>query len=132
MSETGSDYAVLSRYALRIASGSQIGLLVMMMVTTALLPSGGREPNWIVGLLLSTPLLVLLPGVLRGVVSTHIWASFVAMLYFAIAVTNLFLPRRTLFDGVELLLSLTLFTSAMLFVRWHSRARRNGGAPQEV
>ena len=119
-----ADYSTLGRYALRMATAAQIGLIAMMLVTTVVVPSGGRAPNWTVGLMLSLPLLVLLPGVARGIVSTHIWASFVSMLYFAIAVTNLFLPRRSVFDIVELLLASTLFTTAMLYARWRSRELR--------
>lgn len=127
-----ADYQTLSRYTLRVAGASHIGLLLMMVLTTVVIPSGGRAPNWIVGLLLSLPLLVLLPGVLRGVFTTHIWTSFVAMLYFAIAVTNLFLPRRAFSDWVELVLSVVLFTSTMLFVRWCSRARRSSVVDESV
>ncbi len=119
-----NNYAQLSRRALWVTRASLIGLLVLMVLTTVVVPSGGRAPNWIICLLLSAPLLVVLPGVVRGAVAAHIWASFVSMFYFIVAVTNLFLPRRSLFDGLELLLSMTLFVAAMLFARWRSRALR--------
>ncbi len=130
-SERVADYSTLSRCALRVAIGSHVGLLLMMVLTTVVIPSGGRAPNWTVGLLLSVPLLGLLPGVVRGGFTTHIWTSFVAMLYFAIAVTNLFLPRGALSDWIELVLSVALFTSTMLFVRWRSRARRGTAVVHE-
>ena len=119
-----ADDAKLSRRALALAVGSLIGLLAMIVLTTAVLPSGGRAPNLTVCLLLSLPLAGLLPGVVRASITAHIWTSFVAMLYFAIAVTNLFMPRRAPTDWVELVLSVLLFTTTMMFVRWHSRARR--------
>lgn len=119
-----TDYAGLSLRAQRVASVSLIALIAMMLLTTGVMPSGGRAPNWVVGLLLSTPLLTVLPWVLRGSVTAHVWASFISLLYFGIAVTNLFLPRRGLFDGIELLLSIALFTATLLFARWRSRALR--------
>jgi len=127
-----ADYVTLSRRALRVACISHLGLLLMMVLTTVVIPSGGRAPNVTMALLLSAPLLVLLPWVLRGNINAHIWTSFVSMLYFAIAVTNLFMPRRSLADGVELLLSIALFSATMLYVRWSSRARRSAGVANEV
>lgn len=128
----GTDYAGLARRVLPVAGVSLVGLVVMMLLTTAVLPSGGRAPNLTVGLLLSLPLLVVLPWVVRGVVAAHIWASFVSLLYFGIAVTSLFLPRGGIADWIELLLSIVLFSSTLLFARWRSRALRGAGTSQEV
>lgn len=119
-----ADCAVLQRGALQVARFSLLGLLAMMVLTTVVVPSGGRAPNWTICALVSTPLLLLLWGVLRGSVTAHIWASFVSLLYFTLAVINLFSPRRSLFDGFELLLSIALFVAAMLYARWRSRALR--------
>ena len=129
---TSTDYAALSRRTLYIASASLIGLILMLLLTTGVVPSGGRAPNWTVGLLLSAPLLLLLPWVVRGAVAAHVWTSFVSLLYFGIAVTNLFLPRRGVADWIELLLSIALFLSTMLFARWRSRALRAAAAAHEV
>ncbi len=120
-----TDYQTLSARAQWIATGALVGLLLMMVLTTMVMPTGGRAPNWQVGMLLSLPLLVVMPWLLRGSVTAHIWAGFLSLFYFGIAVTNLFLPRGGLSDWIELLLSITLFTATMLYARWRSRAQRS-------
>lgn len=112
--------------------GSYLGLLLAQVLATLVIPSGGREPNVTIWLLVSAPLLVLLPGVWRGGVKAHAWLSFVSLIYFTFAVNNLAVPRRSLLDGVELLLSIVLFSASMLYVRWHSRALRSAAADAET
>lgn len=64
------------------------------------------------------PLLLLLPGLLLGSARAHAWACFVVNLYFIKGVLAAFDPARALFGWVEVLVSLVLFVSALLFVRW--------------
>jgi uncharacterized membrane protein len=122
--ETGAGYARLARLCSRVVWGSYLGLLLAIALATLVIPSGGRAPNPTVWLILSVPLLIFLPGLWRGRVMTHAWLCFVSMLYFAMAVTNLAVPHWRLLDVVELMLSVALFGSALLFVRWRSRALR--------
>src|SRR5690606_35865289 len=102
-----------------------LGLLLAQVLATLVIPSGGRAPNATIWLLASAPLLILLPGVWRGRVRAHAWLGFVSLLYFLLAVANLATPRRSLLDGVELLLSILLFTASLFYVRWRSRALRS-------
>lgn len=98
-------------------------LLAVIALQTLIAPSGNRQPNFIVWLVLSLPLLVFLPGLLRGGVRSLAWLSFVSMLYFAQAVTAVFAVREAS-TVLELIASVVLFTCTLLFVRWRARADR--------
>lgn len=64
------------------------------------------------------PLLLLLPGMLNGSARAHAWTCFVVNLYFIKGVLAAFDPARALLGWVEVVLSLGLFVSALLYVRW--------------
>jgi uncharacterized membrane protein len=116
-------WMVLSSYVL---------LLLVIAAGTLIWPGRGRAPNAVVWIALSLPLLVVLPGLIRAKVSSHSWLSFIAMLYFALAVVNLFAPPLRLLDVLELILSIELFVGCMFYVRWQSRALRAAAAESEL
>lgn len=64
------------------------------------------------------PLALLLPGIVLGNARAHAWACFVVNLYFIKGVLAAFDPSRSIFGWLEVLLSLALFVSALLYVRW--------------
>ncbi|MFJ4158042.1 DUF2069 domain-containing protein [Pseudomonas sp. NPDC089752] len=70
------------------------------------------------------PLLLLLPGMLLGSARAHAWICFVVNIYFIKGVLAAFDPARAVFGWVELLVSLGLFVSALLFVRWKFQHER--------
>jgi uncharacterized membrane protein len=43
---------------------------------------------------------------------------FVTLLYFIVTVNNLFSPNANVFDWVELVLLVVMFSAAMMFSRW--------------
>ncbi len=102
-------------------------LLAAIALQTLVAPSGNRQPNVVVWLLLSLPLLIFLPGLWRGGVRSFAWLSFVSMLYFAQAVTAVFAAPRVL-TVLELVASVALFVCTLLFVRWRARADREEAA----
>jgi uncharacterized membrane protein len=67
------------------------------------------------------PLLLFLPGVLRGNPRTHIWLCFVILVYFCGAVLTASVPQLRLYGLAQCLLTATLFTSAMFYGRWKSQ-----------
>jgi uncharacterized membrane protein len=104
-----------------------IALLMMLSIVafnTLISPSGGRQPNWVVWIALSIPLLIVLPGIVRGGINSFIWLGFVSLLYFAEAVTAVMSPAARIVDWLHLLVSIALFVGALLFVRWRARANR--------
>ena len=70
------------------------------------------------------PLLLLLPGMLLGSARAHAWTCFVVNIYFIKGVLAAFDPARAVFGWVEVLLSLGLFVSGLLFVRWKFQHER--------
>jgi uncharacterized membrane protein len=60
----------------------------------------------------------------RGEPMTHAWLCFLLLMYFLVAVQNLFASNRDLFDVLRLALIVVVFLSSMMYVRWGSRARR--------
>lgn len=74
-------------------------------------------------LIQTVPLLIFLPGLLRGNSMVHLYMSCVLLLYIVMAVTNFMLGKALLFSGIESVASITLFTATMMFVRY-SRMQR--------
>ena len=64
------------------------------------------------------PLALLLPGMLLGNARAHAWTCFVVNLYFIKGVLAAFDPARAVFGWLEVAISLALFVSALLYVRW--------------
>ena len=63
------------------------------------------------------PLMIFIPGILADRLRTLIWLGFVVLLYFYNGVQNMAVPEPKLLDIVELTLSVTLFSAAMLYAR---------------
>ena len=77
-----------------------------------------RAVLWVIWV---APLLLFLPGLLRGAWKSYLWLCFVVCVYFTLTVSRLFGPRRDIADWVELGAIVVLFVSAMLFARWRQR-----------
>ncbi len=87
----------------------------------------GARP-WVILLVELVPLLPLLPGMLLGSVRGHSFTCYVVNLYFLKGALAAFDPNRQLFGVLEMLASLAVFLSAMLYVRWrHQLSRRLAG-----
>jgi uncharacterized membrane protein len=72
------------------------------------------------------PLLLFLPGLLRGAWKSHLWLCFVLMVYFTVTVSELFDPRREAADWLELAAIVVLFVAAMMYARWRQRELGGG------
>lgn len=70
------------------------------------------------------PLLLLVPGMLTGSARAHAWTCFVVNIYFIKGVLAAFDPARAVFGWMEVLVSLGLFVSALLYVRWKFQHER--------
>ena len=64
------------------------------------------------------PLALLAPGMLMGNARAHAWTCFVVNIYFIQGVLAAIDPNRALFGALETVISLLLFCSALLYVRW--------------
>lgn len=74
--------------------------------------------TWVVLSIQLVPLLLLAPGLLLGNARAHAWACFMVNIYFIQGVLAAIDPARALFGALETIISLSLFCSALLYVRW--------------
>lgn len=88
----------------------------------------GARPGVILAIEL-LPLLLLTPGVVRGRPRGLSWVCFVINLYFIKGALAAFDPNRWLFGVLEMLASVAVFTSALLYVRWRSQLDRIPASP---
>lgn len=103
-----------ARWALRVALLAQAGLAAGLVAWS----------GWIAGVILSAPMLITLPGLLRRRPRAAAWAGYLMIVYFAALMSEAYALRSRHFDGL-LLASVTLvaFFSLLLFVRWSARER---------
>lgn len=97
--------------------GSYVGLLVLFSVLT-LLQTDPNLPLWVVQVV---PLLIFAPGLWRGRHRTYSWLCFVVLIYFTWAVTNTLSPLVYWRDYLVVLLTVVLFSSAMMASRWRQQ-----------
>lgn len=100
------------------------GLFVLLAVYyLAFADLHGARPWVILGIEL-VPLLLLTPGMLTGSARGHSWTCFVINLYFIKGALAVYDPNRHLFGVLEMLVSIAVFTSALLYVRWRFQLNR--------
>ncbi len=102
------------RIARRLNWICYIGLMLLFAVWNLFLP-GGSVKWWI---LQTVPLLLVLPGLLKNHYRSYLWLCFILLLYITAATVDVMMPGRGWQHGVLLVLSLTLFFSAMMTSRW--------------
>jgi uncharacterized membrane protein len=107
---------------LRVVSGvCLIGYFALQLVfffKTVALPMDGREPNITMWAVHALPLLLFLPGMLRGDYRSYTWLAFAILLYFLLAVEGMFAPDASHYYSVTIVLVIVLFTSSTLLIRW--------------
>lgn len=112
------------KYARYFTWGSFFLLFLSMVI-------GGRlsDPPTPASLLIiiSLPLMLLLPGMARENYKSLSMLCFVTLLYFIPLVVNVMEPGANLFDISSLILVCILFTSSMLFSRWKQYDQAGAG-----
>ena len=98
-----------------------VGLLCVYYLLIADLH--GARP-WVILLIELVPLLILAPGMLMGSARGHSWMCFVVNLYFIKGALAAYDPNRQWFGVLEMLASLAVFCTALLYVRWRFQLNR--------
>ena len=98
-----------------------IGLLCVYYLAFANLH--GARP-WVILLIELVPLLIVLPGMLLGSARGHSFTCYVINLYLIKGALAAFDPNRQLFGLLEMAVSVAVFISAMLYVRWRYQLDR--------
>lgn len=102
---------------------SYISLIVLLLIGGLLLQT--QSQNGLLPVLVRVlPLVLFLPAILTRRPRGHAWLSFVSLLYFMQGVMLATLPGRVWLGGLEVLASLGLFASSMLYARWRSRLQK--------
>ena len=83
----------------------------------------GARP-WVILLIELVPLMFLVPGMLMGSARGHSWMCFVVNLYFIKGALAAYDPNRQWFGVLEMLASLAVFCTALLYVRWRHQLNR--------
>lgn len=98
---------------------SFIGMLILLTANSILFPTEGAR-TWVIVLFQTLPLLLFVPGVWTRRPRSHAWLCFVSLLYFTQGVTQSFIPDNKIFGLTLSILSIVLFSAAMMFSRWES------------
>ncbi|MGH1484580.1 MAG: DUF2069 domain-containing protein [Cellvibrionaceae bacterium] len=80
-----------------------------------------QQHFWKVWLLQAVPLLLLMPGLIQKHYRSHSWLCFLILAYFTGYVVQVYSPTRGIYDWIGLMLTITLFISAMFASRWLQR-----------
>lgn len=121
-----------TRYAYAGMTASYlITLLILLLSTFASAPDTIAEPwlFWLSGigiwLFKILPLLLFIPGLIDRRHSTSAWLSYIAMLYFVLAVLLTFTPDASLWGWAMSVSTLVMFLTSMFYTRWR-KADLNG------
>lgn len=123
--EAGKDVNQLAEKSRIWVLFSFIGMFILLTGNSILFPTEGAR-TWVIVLFQTLPLLLFIPGVWTRRPRSHAWLCFVSLLYFTQGVTQAFIPDHKIFGLTLSVLSIALFSSAMMFSRWESlRIRAN-------
>jgi uncharacterized membrane protein len=100
------------------------GLLGTLSVWHGWISPAERVPTALVLIVLLTPLLFPLRGLLQGKPYTHAWTSFVALFYFTLGVSHAAVEEERFYGILQILTSLLLFFGCILYARFRSRQLR--------
>lgn len=91
------------------------GALLLLFALNNIFTADGSLTLWLVQ---SVPLLMFIPGLMQQRFRTYSWICFVILVYFTWSVVNVMGPFVTWQDGLVVVLSVTIFISAMMISRW--------------
>ncbi|MGC3874407.1 DUF2069 domain-containing protein [Halomonas sp. GXIMD04776] len=115
--------ALLTQRTRQVVLGSYVALVVLLLIGGLQLQaqsSSGLLPV----LVRVLPLVLFFPTLYTRRPRGHAWLAFVSLLYFMQGVMLATLPGKTWLGLLEVVASLALFVSSMLYARWRSRQLR--------
>jgi len=111
-----------TRAAYLVSLGAYFCLFVLLVAWNAWLAPSAHFPVALVLLVMVTPLMFPLRGLLHGKPYTHAWTSFLVLLYFTHGLVEAYVnPAERLYAGAEALFALGLFSATVFYARWRSR-----------
>ncbi len=114
-----------------ISLSSFFGLIALLSIYYLWIADLHGARPWVILLIELVPLLLFAPGIISGSPRAYSWLCFVVNLYFIKGALAAFDPNRSLFGILEMLASLAVFVSALLYIRWtFQRNRKLAGEGQ--
>lgn len=120
-----------AKIALLLTKILLIGLIAFISVWTLIISPPPTANALNITLFQVVPLALFLPGVLTGKPRTCVWLCFVILVYFCGGVIWAMSPVQRVFGVGEAVLTLTLFTTSMMYIRWNGKAQKARIAEQE-
>lgn len=80
--------------------------------------------NWGVLAFQSAPLLVFLPGLMKGNTKTHVWIGCVLLFYTSKFISDLFVSHWSWLSILQTLCAVALFTAAALYSHWQWKLKK--------
>lgn len=94
------------------------GLFTLTLLWVTVLSPSPRIQTSVMLLIFAGPLLIPLRGILHGNTTTHIWMSFLVLLYFMHGIVESWAnPTERWLAIIEILLSILLFTGCFFYVQ---------------
>ncbi|PPC74158.1 DUF2069 domain-containing protein [Pokkaliibacter plantistimulans] len=121
---TSRTMVLLKRARVSVLSSLLALILYYSLWNFYLYPASASHMRWLLWGIEVVPLMAFSPAILKRQPRAHAWLCFVLLLYFVTAVLSMMTPGRMLSGVIEVGLCITLFSSAMLFIRWQARARQ--------
>lgn len=94
-----------------------LGMILLIVVWNGWLSPIQKIPRSLEMIILLTPLLFFVRGVLYGRYSAHVKVTFPAILYFILGVWYAFTPQEEIYGYLMTLLSLLLYLGGFLYAR---------------
>jgi uncharacterized membrane protein len=116
---TVPDWAHLARW-----TGKLVWVCYLVLLAQQVADVWIHGAPWIIWVAKLLPLLIFLPGMLRGRLRSYLWLCFVSLGYFTALVERLFAQPGSPLVLIGLVAVIVLFCSSMFYVRWRARAVR--------
>lgn len=101
------------------------GMFVFLLLWLTVLSPSDKFPVALTLLVLVTPLLFPLRGILYGRAYTHAWASFLALFYFTLAIGVVVSePSQRVYGIIWLILSIMMYGGCMFYARIKGKAEK--------
>lgn len=103
---------------------SNLGLIAWVVAWHAYLSPHPHLNAWAVTIGWTIPLLLPLPGIIKGKAFTHAWANFILMFYFLHALTILYVDEgERWMAAAELVFVTAAFACNIVFARWMGQSQ---------
>ncbi len=110
-----------------LAVGGLLALLGVVVAWAGWLAPAGAQPPALRTAVAALPLLLPLPGLLRGRRRAHLWGALVTLPYFTHGVVEAWAGARPWLAGLEIAAAVAAFSGCLLALRAR-RPPRSGGA----